>query len=83
MAGTLLGTAQAFVEQTADEPCFRIHVRPSFLAYAVDWLVAGVEGVRAGDALRREWRARPTVVANSALHERRRRWPTSAPVMKS
>jgi sarcosine oxidase subunit gamma len=48
VAGTLLGTAQAFVEQTTDEPCFRIHVRPSFLAYAVDWLVAGVEGVRAG-----------------------------------
>ena len=47
VAGTLLGTAQAFVEQTTDEPCFRIHVRPSFLAYAVDWLVAGVEGVRA------------------------------------
>ncbi len=50
VAGTLLGTAQAFVEQTADEPCFRIHVRPSFLAYAVDWLVAGVEGVRAGES---------------------------------
>jgi sarcosine oxidase subunit gamma len=54
VAGTLLGTAQAFVEQTTDEPCFRLHVRPSFLAYAVDWLVAGVDGVRAAAANKRE-----------------------------
>jgi sarcosine oxidase subunit gamma len=43
-AGTLLGKAQVIVEQTTDEPCFRLFVRPSFLAYAVDWLVAGAEG---------------------------------------
>ncbi len=49
-AGTLLAGAQVLLEQTADEPAFRLYVRPSFLAYAVDWLAAGAEGVRAARA---------------------------------
>jgi len=46
-AGTLLGTAQVVVEQTTGEPAFVLLVRPSFLAYVVDWLVAGARSVEA------------------------------------
>ena len=45
-AGTLLGTAQVLSSRRRTSP-LPAPVRPSFLAYAVDWLVAGVEGVRA------------------------------------
>jgi len=46
-AGTLLGTAQVVLEQTGDEPAFVLLVRRSFLAYVIDWLVAGSRSVRA------------------------------------
>jgi sarcosine oxidase subunit gamma len=51
-AGTLLAGAQVILEQTAEEPAFRLYVRPSFVAYAVDWLTAGADGIRAARALR-------------------------------
>jgi sarcosine oxidase subunit gamma len=45
-AQTLVAAAPAVVQQTGDEPAFRLLVRPSFAAYVAEWLLDGIEGVR-------------------------------------
>jgi sarcosine oxidase subunit gamma len=49
-AQTLLARAAVILEQTSDEPAYRIYVRPSFAGYLRDWLDDASDAARTAGA---------------------------------
>jgi sarcosine oxidase subunit gamma len=52
-AQTLLARAQVVLEQTTDEPAYRLFVRPSFAGYLAAWLIDAAMEFRAEGSARR------------------------------